>query len=235
MAKKSKRYRNLLELFDMTASYALKEGVEILKKFYPAKFDESIEVSLRLGVNPKKPDQQVRSTVFLPHGSGKSLTVAVLVKQDRAQEALSGGADEVGDQDLIEKIKGGWTNFDALIATPDMMREVGKLGKILGPKGLMPTPKAGTVTTDVKRAIEDLKKGKIEFKIDKNGIINNNVGKFSFIKENIIENIESLLRAIAKAKPPSSKGQFFRSLFISSTMGVGIKIDINSIALNLGK
>jgi len=232
MAKKSKRYRKLLDLFDMSVSYNLKEGVQILKKFYPAKFDESVEVALRLGVDPKKPEQQVRNTLFLPHGSGKSLTIVVLTKKDRAQEAISGGADEVGDQELIEKIKGGWTNFDLLIATPDMMREVGKLGKILGPKGLMPTPKAGTVTTDVKRAVEDFKKGKIEFKVDKSSVINNSVGKLSFVHEHLVENIESLLRAISKAKPPSSKGQFFRTLFISSTMGVGIKIDINSIALH---
>jgi len=232
MAKKSKRYKKLLDLFDLNASYGLKEGVEILKKFYPAKFDESIEVALRLGVDPKKPDQQVRSTVFLPHGSGKSPIVVVLVKQDRAQEAWDGGADEVGDRDLIEKIKGGWTNFDALISTPDMMREVGKLGKILGPRGLMPTPKAGTVTTDVKRAVEDLKKGKVEFKVDKNGIINNSVGKLSFDEKDIAENVEALVRAVSKAKPPSSKGQFLRSLSISSTMGIGIKIDIHSIMLN---
>lgn len=232
MTKRSKRYKELLKLFDPTKSYNLNEAVEILKKFPSVKFDESIEVALRLGVDPKKSDQQVRSTVFLPHGTGKTLSVVVLAKGDKAKEALDAGADEAGDQELIDKIKGGWTGFDALIATPDMMREVGKLGKILGPRGLMPTPKAGTVTKDVKRAVEDLKKGKIEFKADKNSVINNYVGKISFAKEHIVENIESLLNAISKMKPASSKGQFLRSLFVSSTMGAGIKVDINSIALS---
>lgn len=232
MTKRSKRYKELLKLFDPTKSYNLNEAVEILKKFPSVKFDESIEVALRLGVDPKKSDQQVRSTVFLPHGTGKTLSVVVLAKGDKAKEALDAGADEAGDQELIDKIKGGWTGFDALIATPDMMREAGKLGKILGPRGLMPTPKAGTVTKDVKRAVEDLKKGKIEFKADKNSVINNYVGKISFAKEHIVENIESLLNAISKMKPASSKGQFLRSLFVSSTMGAGIKVDINSIALS---
>ena len=232
MTKRSKRYKELLKLFDPTKSYNLNEAVEILKKFPSVKFDESIEVALRLGVDPKKSDQQVRSTVFLPHGTGKTLSVVVLAKGDKAKEALDAGADEAGDQELIDKIKGGWTGFDALIATPDMMREAGKLGKILGPRGLMPTPKAGTVTKDVKRAVEDLKKGKIEFKADKNSVINNYVGKISFAKEHIVENIESLLNAISKMKPASSKGQFLRSLFVSSTMGAGIKVDINSIAVS---
>ncbi len=232
MAHRSKRYKEIQKLVDRDKSYELGEAVEVLKTSPAAKFDESIEVALRLGVDPKKSDQQVRSTVFLPHGTGKTIRVVVLAKGDKAKEALEAGADEAGDIELIDKIKGGWTDFDAVIATPDMMREVGKLGKVLGPRGLMPAPKAGTVTTDVKKAVEDLKKGKIEFKVDKNGVINNFVGKLSFSKEQIVENIESLIGAISKMKPPTAKGNFMRSLFISSTMGAGLKIELNSLSLS---
>lgn len=231
MVKHSKRYKEIQKLLEPNKSYTLAEAVETLKKGPSAKFDESVEVALKVGVDPKKSDQQVRSTVFLPHGTGKTIRVVVLAKGDKAKEALDAGADEAGDKELIEKIKGGWTDFDAVIATPDMMREVGKLGKVLGPRGLMPAPKAGTVTTDVKKAVEDLKKGKIEFKVDKSGVINNFVGKLSFSKENLVENIESLLSAISKSKPATSKGQFMQSLFISSTMGAGFKVDLNSMAL----
>lgn len=232
MTKRSKRYREAEKLVDREKSYTLAEAVEVLKKAPPAKFDESVEIALRIGVDPKKSDQQVRSTVFLPHGSGKTMRVVVLAKGDKAKEALDAGADQAGDQEILDKIKGGWTDFDALIATPDMMREVGKLGKVLGPRGLMPTPKAGTVTTDIKKAVEDLKKGKIEFKVDKNSVINNLVGKLSFSKEHLVENIEALLGAISKAKPATAKGQFLCSLFLSSTMGAGLKIDMNSLALS---
>ncbi|MCB1109587.1 MAG: 50S ribosomal protein L1 [Chlamydiia bacterium] len=232
MTKRSKRYKEIQKLVDKDKSYGLGEAVEVLKSSPSAKFDESVEIALRLGVDPKKSDQQVRSTVFLPHGTGKTLRVVVLAKGDKAKEALEAGADEAGDVELLDKIKGGWTGFDALIATPDMMREVGKLGKVLGPRGLMPTPKAGTVTTDVKKGVEDLKKGKIEFKVDKNGVINNFVGKLSFSKEQVVENIESLLSAISKMKPATAKGQFLRSLFVSSTMGAGLKIDLNSLSLS---
>ena len=232
MAQTSKRFKEVVKLFDPAKSYPLKEAVDILKKCPPVKFDESVELALKLGVDPKKSDQQVRSTVMLPHGTGKSLRVVVLTKGDKAKEAQDAGADHVGDQELIDKIKGGWTDFDALVATPDMMREVGKLGKVLGPRGLMPTPKAGTVTTDVKRAVEELKKGKIEFKVDKNSVVNNFVGKLSFSKEHLVENIESLLSAISRMKPASSKGQFLRALFVSSTMGPGIRIDLNSLTLS---
>lgn len=232
MAKRSKRYQESAKLVDRDKKYPLDDAVEILKQFKPAKFDESVEIALRIGVDPKKSDQQVRSTVFLPHGTGKTIRVVVLAKGDKAKEALDAGADEAGDNEIIDKIKGGWTDFDAVIATPDMMREVGKLGKVLGPRGLMPTPKSGTVTTDVKKAVEDLKKGKIEFKVDKNGVINNYVGKLSFSKENIKENIVALLGAISKSKPATAKGQFLRSLSISSTMGAGLRIDTNSVALS---
>lgn len=232
MTKRSKRYKDILKLFEKRKTYSIKEAVEILKKSPSAKFDESIEVALRLGVDPKKSDQQVRSTVFLPHGTGKTLRVIVVAKGEKAKEALDAGADEAGDQDLLDKIKGGWTNFDVLVATPDMMREIGKLGKVLGPRGLMPTPKAGTVTVDVKRAVEDLKKGKIEFKVDKSGVINNFVGKLSFSEEHLIQNVESLLGAVSKVRPPTAKGEFLKSLYLSSTMGAGLKIDLNSIAFS---
>ena len=232
MAKRSKRYKEVQKLIDKDKVYGLGEAVEILKSAPAAKFDESVDIALRLGVDPKKSDQQVRSTVFLPHGTGKTIRVVALAKGDKAKEALDAGADEAGDKELIDKIKGGWTDFDAVVATPDMMREVGKLGKVLGPRGLMPTPKAGTVTTDVRKAVEDLKKGKIEFKVDKNGVINNYIGKLSFSKENLVENVESLLSAISKTKPSSAKGQFLRTLFVSSTMGAGLKIDLNSLSLS---
>lgn len=232
MTKRSKRFRKAQQLVDKEKSYALGDAVEVLKKAPTVKFDQSIEVALRIGVDPKKSDQQVRSTVFLPHGSGKKIRVLVLAKGDKAKEALDAGADHAGDQELIDKIKGGWTDFDAVIATPDMMREVGRLGKVLGPRGLMPTPKAGTVTTDVKKAVEDLKKGKIEFKVDKNSVVNNLVGKLSFTKDQLVENIESLLSAILKAKPATAKGQYLCSLFLSSTMGPGLKIDMSSLALS---
>ncbi|QVL56675.1 MAG: 50S ribosomal protein L1 [Simkaniaceae bacterium] len=232
MTKRSKRLKEIEKLVDREKSYTLGEAVDILKKSPKVKFDESVEIALRIGVDPKKSDQQVRSTVFLPHGSGKTIRVIVLANGDKAKEALDAGADQAGDQELIDKIKGGWTDFDAVIATPDMMREVGKLGKVLGPRGLMPTPKAGTVTTDVKKAVEDLKKGKIEFKVDKNSVINNLVGKLSFSREHLVENVQSLLGAISRAKPATAKGQYMCSLFLSSTMGAGLKIDINSLALS---
>ncbi|MDJ0651612.1 MAG: 50S ribosomal protein L1 [Simkaniaceae bacterium] len=232
MTKRSKKFKKTQELVDKEKSYALGAAVEVLKKVPTAKFDESVEIALRIGVDPKKSDQQIRSTVFLPHGSGKTIRVIAFARGDKVKEALSAGADRAGDQELIDKIKGGWTDFDAIVATPDMMREVGKLGKILGPRGLMPTPKAGTVATDVKKAVEDLKKGKIAFKVDKNSVVNNLVGKLSFTKDQLVENIESLLNAILKAKPATAKGQYLCSLFLSSTMGPGLKIDINSMALS---
>jgi len=232
MAKTTKRFKEINKLFEKEKSYTLPEAVDILQKSPSPKFDESVEVALSIGVDPKKSDQQVRSTVFLPNGTGKKIVVVVLAKGDKAKEAETAGADFVGDQDIIDKIKGGWTDFDALIATPDMMREVGKLGKVLGPRGLMPTPKAGTVTTDVGRAVEDIKKGKIEFKVDKNGIINNFVAKISFTKEHIVENIEAFIQAVSRVKPSTAKGQYLRSLFISSTMGPGLKIDLNSVSVS---
>jgi large subunit ribosomal protein L1 len=229
---KGKRGKQIEKSFDSLKFFSLKEAVEILQKCPPVKFDQSVEVALKIGVDPKKSDQQVRSTVFLPNGTGKKVIVVVLAKGEKAKEAASAGADYIGDQEIIDKIKGGWTEFDALVTTPDMMREVGKLGKVLGPRGLMPTPKAGTVMTNIKDAVEDIKKGKIEFKVDKNGVINNAIGKLSFSLEHLVENVEALIAAVTRVKPATAKGQFLQTLFISSTMGPGIRVDLNSISIS---
>ena len=231
MKKRSKRHQEALNQCDTDKLYHLEEAINILKACPKVNFDQSIDIALKLGVDPKKSDQQVRSTVILPHGTGKSLKVVVLAKAEKAKEALDAGAEVSGDQEIVDKIKSGWTDFDVLVATPDMMREVGKLGKILGPRGLMPTPKAGTVTLEIKKAVEDFQKGKVEFKVDKNSVINSLVGKLSFAIDKIIQNIESLMAAISRAKPASSKGQYIKSLYISSTMGPGLKIDLSSLKL----
>ncbi len=231
MAKQSKRMKKTYEIVDREKSYSLQEAVELLRKCPAPKFDQSLNVSLKIGIDPKKSDQQVRGTVSLPHGTGQKVVLVVIAKGDKVKEALDAGADYAGADELVEKIKGGWTDFSALIATPDMMRELGKLGKVLGPRGLMPTPKAGTVTTDVVKAITEVKAGKIEFKVDKTGNVNNAVGKISFATGNLVENLQVFLSAISKSKPASAKGAFFRSLFISTTMGPGLKIDLQSISL----
>ncbi|MBF8262421.1 MAG: rplA [Parachlamydiales bacterium] len=212
-------------------AYKLDEAIAILKKCPKVKFDQSIDIALKVGVDTKKSDQQVRGTVSLPYGTGQTITLVVIAKGDKAKEALDAGADFVGADELLEKIKGGWTDFSALVATPDMMRDLGKLGKVLGPRGLMPTPKAGTVTTDIAKAVRELKAGKIEFKVDKLGIVNNAVGKLSFSESDLVENIRSLLIAVSRAKPASAKGAFFRSLYITSTMGPGLKIDLQSVEI----
>jgi len=216
------------QLVDPSRIYKLEEAIDLLQKCPPVKFDQSVNLSLKIGVDPKKSDQQVRGTVSLPHGTGQKVVLVVIAKGDRAKEALDAGADFVGADELLEKIKGGWTDFSALIATPDMMRELGKLGKVLGPRGLMPTPKAGTVTNEIAKAVKEVKAGKIEFKVDKTGVVNSPVGKISFQQENIAENVKALLGAINRAKPASSKGVFLRSLYLSSTMGPGLKIDLQS-------
>jgi large subunit ribosomal protein L1 len=231
MAKRSKRMKEIDTLIDRNKSYKLDEAVELLKKCPPTKFDQSLNVALKIGVDPKKSDQQVRGTVSLPHGTGQTIRVVVIAKGDKAKDALEAGADFAGADDLLEKIKGGWTDFDALVCTPDMMRELGKLGKVLGPRGLMPTPKAGTVTADVAKAVKEVKAGKIEFKVDKTGNVNNAVGKVSFKASNLVDNMNALLNAISRSKPASSKGAFFRSMYLSSTMGPGLKIDLQSLTL----
>jgi len=229
MAQKSKRVREIASLLDLNKNYSLDEAIEILKKCPSVKFDQTVDLSMKMGVDPKKSDQQVRGTVSLPNGTGKDLTVLVFTSGEKVQDALDAGAAYAGSDELFEKVKGGWTDFDVVIATPDMMREVGKLGKVLGPRGLMPTPKAGTVTQDVAAAVQDVKKGKIEFKLDRHGVSNNGVGKISFSKQALIENVRTLIQAIARAKPASAKGQYFVSIVLSSTMGPGIKIDRSEI------
>jgi large subunit ribosomal protein L1 len=231
MAHRSKRMKKIDEMVDPNKIYKLEEAVDILKKCPSVKFDQSVNTSLKIGIDPKKSDQQVRGTVSLPHGTGQKVVLVVIAKGDKAKEALDAGADFVGADDLLEKIKGGWTDFSALISTPDMMRELGKLGKVLGPRGLMPTPKAGTVTTEVAKAIKEVKAGKIEFKVDKTGNVNNAVGKMSFSAPQLVDNLRSLLQAIARVRPASAKGNFLRSLYVSTTMGPGLKIDLQSLDL----
>lgn len=229
MGRKSKRLRKIADSVDRSKTYSVNDAIELLQQCPPVKFDQSIEVSVRTGVDPRKSDQHIRGTVPLPNGTGKTMRILVITQGEKLDEAKNAGADYAGNQEFIDKIKGGWTDFDALVVTPDMMREVGKLGKVLGPRGLMPTPKAGTVTTDISKAVQELKAGKIEFKIDKHGVINNSVGKLSFNKEKIAENVSVYLQAILKAKPATAKGVYIRSIFLSSTMGPGIKIDLNAI------
>ena len=230
MVQKSKRSREIAKKVDTSKMYSFKDAIEALKSCPPVKFDQSVEVSLKLGVDPRKSDQNIRGTVSLPNGTGKTMRILVLAKGDKLQEAKDAGADITGNDELIEKISGGWTDFDAVVATPDMMREVGKLGKVLGPRGLMPTPKAGTVTTDVSKAVTELKAGKIEFKLDKHAVVNNGVGKLSFTVESLLDNIKVLVTAIQKAKPASAKGVYIRSVSVSSTMGPGLKINPSELS-----
>lgn len=229
MSPQSKRTREIAKTVDATKTYTVSEAIDILKKCPPLKFDQTVELALKIGVDPRRTDQQVRGTVSLPNGTGKSIIIVVFAKGDKIKEALAAGADYAGNEELFEKISAGWTAFDAVVATPEMMRDVGKLGKVLGPRGLMPTPKAGTVTTDVAKAIKELKGGKIEFKLDRHGVINNGVGKVSFATEKLVENIKAFLTAVLRAKPAAAKGQFLRSMAISSTMGPGLKIDLREI------
>lgn len=226
MGRPSKRIREIAKSLEVLKTYSVKEAIAILKKCPTVKFDQTVEVSLKLGVDPRRSDQSVRGTVSLPNGTGKTMKILVFAKGDKVKEALAAGADYAGHEELLEKVNGGWTDFDAVVATPDMMRDVGKLGKVLGPRGLMPTPKAGTVTTDITKAVNELKAGKIEFKIDRHGVVNNGVGKLSFETEKLEQNIQALLNAIQRAKPASAKGHYMKSLVISSTMGPGLKIDL---------
>jgi len=227
--KPGKRYRESAAKIDRTRAYPIEEAVEVLKGFPPAKFDETIEFSAQLGVDPKHADQQVRGTVLLPHGTGKTIRVLVLTRGEKEQEAKNAGADNVGSVEFIEKIKEGWLEFDVAIATPDMMGEVGKLGKILGPRGLMPNPKSGTVTFDVAKAVREAKAGKIEYRVDKGANIHVPVGKMSFEREKLVENIKALAQELVRAKPASSKGKYIKSMYISSTMGPSLAIDMASL------
>jgi large subunit ribosomal protein L1 len=229
MGRPSKRIREIEKIVGPAKAYTVAEAIDILKKCPPVKFDQSVDISLQIGIDPRKSDQQVRGTVTLPNGTGKSLKILVFCQGEKIEEALKAGADYAGNEDLFEKVNGGWTDFDAVIATPDMMRQVGKLGKVLGPRGLMPTPKAGTVTADVAKAVQELKSGKIEFKVDRHGVINNGVGRLSFEAGKLAENVIALLQAIFKAKPSSAKGNYMKSLALSSTMGPGLTIDLRQL------
>ena len=226
---KSKKYVDASKLYDKTAAYEATEAVALVKKMASAKFDETVEAHLRLGVDGRHADQQVRGAVVLPHGTGKTVKVLVFAKGAKADEAEAAGADFVGGEELIPKIQNdNWFDFDVVVATPDMMGVVGRLGRVLGPKGLMPNPKAGTVTMDVTKAINDIKAGKIEYRLDKANIIHVPVGKVSFTEEQLNENFQTLINAIVKAKPAAAKGQYLKSVVIASTMGPGVKINTTS-------
>src|SRR5512136_193625 len=228
MARVGKKYTNSKATVE-AKRYTLEEAVALLKKVSYAKFDETVEVSMKLGVDPKHADQMVRGTVVLPNGLGKSKKVVVIASGDKVKDARDAGADEVGSEELVERIAGGWMDFDAVVATPDMMRSVGKLGKILGPRGLMPNPKTGTVTFEVARAVREIKAGKVEFRVDKTGIVHAPCGKIRFEEKNLYENAKALIDAVLRAKPPSSKGKYVRSISISSTMSPGIWVDEASV------
>ncbi|MBL8208269.1 MAG: 50S ribosomal protein L1 [Blastocatellia bacterium] len=224
-----KKFRAATEQVDRSKQYSLSDALTLVKKIAFAKFDETVEVTMVLGVDPRKADQLVRGTIVLPHGLGKSKKVAVIAGGDKMREAQEAGADEVGAEDLVEKIKGGYTDFDALIATPDMMRLVGTLGKILGPRGLMPNPKTGTVTADVATAIKETKAGKVEYRVDKTGVIHVGVGKVSFANDKLLENSKALIDAVIKAKPATAKGRYVKKINVASTMGPGVLVDASSV------
>ncbi|MBQ8318879.1 MAG: 50S ribosomal protein L1 [Lachnospiraceae bacterium] len=226
MMKKGKRYSEAAKLIEKTNLYDLEEAVTLVKKSASAKFDETIEAHLRLGVDGRHADQQVRGAVVLPHGTGKAVKVLVFAKGDKIDEALAAGADYAGGDELVPKIQNeGWLDFDVVVATPDMMGVVGRLGRVLGPKGLMPNPKAGTVTMDVTKAVNDIKAGKIEYRLDKSNIIHVPIGKASFSEEQLTDNFQTLIEAVIKAKPSAAKGQYLKSVVIASTMGPGVKLN----------
>ncbi len=223
--KKSKRLKQVSSLVEIGKDYALEDAVALIKKTATAKFDESVEIAVNLGVDPRQADQVVRGTVSLPHGVGKEVRVLVLARGDKEKEAKDAGADYVGFDEYIKKIQEGWLDFDVIVATPDVMAEVGKLGKILGPRGLMPNPKSGTVTFDVGKAVKEVKAGKIEFRVDKNGIIHVAIGKASFDADKIRENVLAFMDTVVRLKPASSKGQYIKRVTLSNTMGPGIRVD----------
>ncbi len=226
----TKRQKAASALYDGVKELGVEEAMDVHGKLPRAKFDETVDLSLRLGVDPKHADQMVRGAVVLPHGIGKSVRVAVFAKGEKEREAREAGADVVGAEDLVERVQGGWLEFDSTIATPDLMGQVGRLGKVLGPRGLMPNPKLGTVTFDIGRAVREAKAGKVEFRVDKAGNVHVPVGKRSFSKEQISANALALLEAIVRAKPAAAKGQYLRSITVSSTMSPGIKVDVQRVA-----
>jgi len=225
MPKAGKKYRQAFAQIEQDKLYSLEAGLGLVKKLAFAKFDETVELTMVLGVDPRKADQMVRGTVVLPHGLGKSKKVCVIANGDKQKEAREAGAEEVGGEELVDRIKGGWLDFDAVIATPDMMKAVGTLGKVLGPRGLMPNPKTGTVTFDVTKAVLETKAGKVEFRVDKTGVIHAPVGKVSFDETRLFENTKMLIDAIMKAKPQTSKGRYVKASYLASTMGPGVKIE----------
>ena len=225
--KRSKGYRAALEKIDPDTIYSPLSAVRLVKDTNAAKFDPTVEVSMRLGVDPRKSDQMVRGTVNLPHGTGKTARVLVFANAEKADEARAAGADYVGSDDMLEKVKGGWTDFDAVVATPDLMGKVGTLGKVLGPRGLMPNPKTGTVTVDVGKAVSDIKGGKIEFRIDKHANLQFPIGKASFSAEQLVENYAAALDEVLRLKPSSAKGRYVKKIVMSATMGPGIPVDVN--------
>ncbi len=229
MPKHGKRFNKMVEGFDSASAYNLDEAVKLVKKFATSKFDETVELVVNLGIDPKKADQQLRGTVSLPNGTGKTVRIAVFAEGDLATEAQEAGADIVGSEDLAKKISEGFMDFDLAIAAPDMMRHVGRLGKVLGPRGLMPNPKTGTVTKDIGKAVTEFKAGRIEYRANKSGGIHVPVGKASFDENQLMGNLQMLIRTLLRAKPASAKGTYMISMYISSTMGPGVKVDVNTI------
>lgn len=231
MAKKGKKYVEAVKLIDRTKAYPIAEAIELVKKTNFTKFDATVEVAFRLGVDPKKADQQIRGAVVLPNGTGKTQRVLVFAKGEKLKEAEAAGADYVGDSEYINKIQQGWFEFDVIVATPDMMGEVGKLGRVLGPKGLMPNPKTGTVTFDVTRAINEIKAGKVEYRVDKAGNIHVPIGKASFEDQKLVENFNTIFDTMNKVKPAAAKGTYMKNVTVTSTMGPGVKVDPSSVTV----
>jgi len=231
MAKTSKKHKTALTAVDRNKAYSVQEAAELLKKLSYTKFDQSVELHVRLGVDPRQSNQMVRGVASLPHGTGKTVRVLVLTTSDKQAEAREAGADHVGLEDYVEKIKGGWTDIDVIICSPNVMAQVGQLGRVLGPRGLMPNPKSGTVTMDIGNAVREVKAGKIDFKVDKTGIVHCGIGKISFGADQIVDNAKELSQVLLKLKPSSAKGTYFKSIYMSSTMGPGIKIDGSSVGV----
>lgn len=227
--KRGKRYQEVIKLFDKQKKYPVEEAFELLLKTATAKFDETVEIAFRLNINPRHADQNLRGAIVLPNGTGKAQKVVVIAKGDKAKEAKDAGADFVGDLDILEKIEGGWLEFDTMVATPDMMGQLGKLGRILGPRGLMPNPKTGTVTMDVKRAVEEIKAGKVEYRTDRIGNIQGPIGKASFGANKLIENAKEFYRKLAQVRPSTVKGVYMKNITISTAMGPGIRLEVESL------
>lgn len=228
MANKGKKYQDALKQVDREKLYDAQEAIELVKKTATANFDESVELAVRLGVDPKKADQQIRGAVVLPNGTGKTQTVLVFAKGEKAKEAEAAGADFVGEEDMINKVTQGWLDFDVVVATPDMMAQVGKLGRVLGPKGLMPNPKTGTVTFEVEKAVNEIKAGKVEYRVDKSGNVHVPIGKASFDQDKLVENFQTMMDTLMKVKPSAAKGTYLRNVTVASTMGPGLKVNVSS-------